>query len=336
MKTVSPGLLLILLCCGFQANAVSADGLQILDAGSAGTVKIPTLMLLSAVFILMLVIILIINNQRKKKITRELARQNEIISNHKANLSVAFDMLRHREKELIDTNRSKDVFFSIIAHDLKSPFNALLGFSNLLKDEYDSFTQEEVRKFIGNIADSAENIYRLVENLLAWSRTQTNRITISPARIDLNETIRVTINSLMPLIHKKLITVRHNSEKNLMVSTDPGMIDFVIRNLLSNAIKYVHSGGEIIIDQELLPQKARISVIDNGVGIPSENLSKLFRIDGKVKTPGTDHETGTGLGLIICKDFLEKLGGDIRVESTEGTGTTVFFTVPTQYVKPVI
>lgn len=285
---------------------------------------------LSATFVFLLIIILFVNNRRKKIANRELARRNELISNQKANLSVAFDMLRHREKELLDANNSKDVFFSIIAHDLKSPFNALLGFSNLLKDEFDSFTNEEVRKFVANIADSAENIYLLVENLLAWSRTQTNRIVINPVRIDLNEKVREVISTLTPQIQKKNIRVFVNSGNPLMVSTDPGMIDFVIRNLLSNAIKYSFAGGEVRIDQEQLPQKIRVAFIDNGVGIPSENLSRLFRIDGKVKTQGTEHETGTGLGLIICKEFIEKLGGELWVENREDHGCTFFFTLPTQ------
>lgn len=286
--------------------------------------------LISAGFIFVLITILIVNNRRKKIANRELAKRNELITNHKANLSVAFDMLRHREKELLDANNSKDVFFSIIAHDLKSPFNALLGFSNLLKDEFDSFTEEEVRKFIGNIASSAENIYLLVENLLAWSRTQTNRTVINLARIDLSEKVREVINTLTPQIQKKNIRVFVNSGNPLIVSTDPGMIDFVIRNLLSNAIKYSFAGGEIRIDQEHLAQKIKVAFIDNGVGIPSENLSRLFRIDGKVKTPGTDHETGTGLGLIVCKEFIEKLGGELWVESRESAGSTFFFTLPTQ------
>ncbi len=289
-----------------------------------------TIGVLSATFVFLLFIILFVNNRRKKIANRELAKRNELISNHKANLSVAFDMLRHREKELLDANNSKDVFFSIIAHDLKSPFNALLGFSNLLKDEFDSFTNEEVRKFVANIADSAENIYLLVENLLAWSRTQTNRIVINPVRIDLNEKVREVISTLTPQIQKKNIRVFVNSGNPLMVSTDPGMIDFVIRNLLSNAIKYSFAGGEVRIDQEQLPQKIRMAFIDNGVGIPSENLSRLFRIDGKVKTQGTEHETGTGLGLIICKEFLEKLGGELWVENREDAGCTFFFTLPSQ------
>ena len=282
---------------------------------------------ISTIFILAFILLLALNIRKRRIVNYELARRNDTISNQKENLSVAFDMLRRREKELEDANQAKDVFFSIIAHDLKSPFNALLGFSNLLRDEYDSFSPEETKRFIGNIADSSENIYLLLENLLAWSRTQTNRIVVNLEPFDLAEKIKSSVDLLSPLIQKKQITVHFKSLLPVMIRADKGMIDFVIRNLLSNAIKYVNRGGEIRIVIDVLKNKATVAIIDNGVGISSENLPKLFRIDSKIKTYGTENETGTGLGLIVCKEFIEKLGGEIWAESTEGTGSRFCFSI---------
>ena len=286
-----------------------------------------TVRIFSTLLILIFVLIVILDIRKRRKVNRELAKQNAIISNQKDNLSFAFDLLRSREKELKEANQAKDVFFSIIAHDLKGPFNALLGFSNLLRDDYDSFTPEERKKFIANIAGSAENIFLLLENLLAWSRTQTNRIIVTPETFDLTEEIQTTLEVLMPLIQQKQIKLIYDPPRPVMITTDKGMIGFVIRNLLSNAIKYVNRDGEIRVGIESHHDQVKVGIIDNGVGLSDENLARLFRIDSKIKTSGTANETGTGLGLIVCKEFIEKLGGEIWAESVEGEGSRFYFTI---------
>ncbi len=291
-----------------------------------------TITVISGCFIFLIILMLFRNYRKTKSINTEMAKSNEIISRQKENLSQAFDILRQHEKGLEEANASKDIFFSIIAHDLKSPFNALLGFSKILDEEYDTFTATEVKKIIANIHHASDNVYRLLENLLAWSRTQTNRIEINKETFDLAGLISDTLEVLNPQIKGKEITVKFDNRHPVIASSDRFMIEFVVRNLVSNAIKYVQRGGEIRIERiipgesGLKAEKIQLAVIDNGVGIPEEHLGKLFRIDGSVKTYGTENESGTGLGLIVCHEFIKKLGGELWVKSIPGQGSSFFFT----------
>ncbi len=294
-----------------------------------------TIMIISAVFVAVFITFLLLSIHRRKMINRELARSNELINRQKENLAIAFDILTKREKELEEANSSKNTFFSIIAHDLKNPFGTLLGFTELLKDQYDSFTREELEKIVHNIYDSADSLYKLLGNLLEWTRTQTDRMEIKPESFDIVAIIRSNIELHSQAAKQKEISLNAAGNEPLMVYADRAMTDFVIRNLISNAIKYVPIGGEVSVYTKREMEKVRITVSDNGTGIPAGDLEKLFRIDGKVKTRGTAGEQGTGLGLIICREFLLKNQGDIEVESAPGNGSRFKVTLPArEAVRP--
>jgi signal transduction histidine kinase len=236
--------------------------------------------------------------------------------------------VEQRTKELKDLNATKDKFFSIIAHDLKNPFNALMGFSALLIEDYDSFDDDEKKDLIQTMGDASENAYKLLQNLLEWSRSQTGSISWNPEIIHLDKIVTETINLLQNQAMNKNITIKGIVPANTSVYADSNMITTVIRNLMSNALKYTPKGGEIKLFASQQNNFIEVTIEDNGIGIRKENKEKLFRIDVNFSTNGTDNETGTGLGLILCREFVEKNGGKIWVESEEGKGSKFKFTLP--------
>lgn len=286
--------------------------------------------LVVAAFVLIIITMLLWNNWKKRSTNRKLAVQKEIIQRQRDNLDQAFEILRKREKELEEANASKDMFFSIIAHDLKSPFNTLLGFSDLLLTEGDSFNGKETKQMVKTIHDSASNLFNLLENLLEWTRAQTNRIEVKPKAFDVVPLVRKNIEIVHPAAENKKIEIHFNETRTAIVYADYEMIDFVIRNLLSNAIKYVRPNGEVFINLVRMGKALKVKVKDTGVGISDENQQRLFKIDEKVRTDGTSMEKGTGLGLIISKEFLELNHGSIGVTSHEGKGSEFFFTLPVE------
>ena len=288
--------------------------------------------LITVLLFLLILVLLLHDRNRRRLINRELEKRNETISRGKDNLELAFEVLRKKEKQLAEANSAKDTFFSIIAHDLRSPFHALLAFSEILQQSHKRIPDEEREEMINVIKDSAGNLYKLLENLLEWTRTQTNRVEVKPELFPMERVIDKNIELLAPLAAKKEIHIDHEPGNSCQAFADPGMVDFVFRNLLSNAVKYVHRGGRILIRTNLTSEGPLLSITDNGVEIPPQDLEKLFRIDSKIKTPGTEMEKGTGLGLTICKEFVEKNNGRIWAESTEGKGSTFYVLLP----KPAV
>jgi len=236
--------------------------------------------------------------------------------------------MRESEQKLREVNLAKDKFFSIIAHDIKTPFNAILGFSELLKDDFDNFNNEEIRSFIKNINDAAEITYKLLENLLEWSRMQTGKMSITSENIDLSLVVNETISFLKPTAEKKFIQIHSEINYNTTAYADKNMITTVIRNLISNAIKFSFPNGLIKISAKTIDKFIEINVSDNGIGISPQDSSKIFKLDAYFKKEGTAKEQGTGLGLILCKEFVEKNGGWIWVESESGKGSSFKFTLP--------
>jgi signal transduction histidine kinase len=236
--------------------------------------------------------------------------------------------VEQRTKELSELNATKDKFFSIIAHDLKNPFNALMGFSTLLIDDYDSFDDDEKKDLIQTMSDASENAYKLLQNLLEWSRSQTGSISWNPETIHLDKIATETIDLLQNQAMNKDITIKGIVPANTSVYADSNMVTTVIRNLMSNALKYTPKGGEVKLFASKQGNFIEVTIEDNGIGIRKEDKEKLFRIDVNFSTNGTDNETGTGLGLILCREFVEKNGGKIWVESEEGKGSKFKFTLP--------
>lgn len=238
------------------------------------------------------------------------------------------DKQKANEAKLRELNVTKDKFFSIIAHDLKNPFNILLGFSETLYSNTEEFSKNEISEYAGYIYQTSKNTYSLLENLLEWSRTQTGRIPFSPKAIDLKELIKGCINDIKSIAASKSIQLFLAVTKRCEVFADANMVNTVVRNLITNAIKFTYPGGVVTVSISDAEAFYRVSVTDNGVGIPKSKIESLFRIDVNHSTTGTNHEKGTGLGLIICKEFIERNGGEIWVNSEEGRGSRFHFTLP--------
>lgn len=256
---------------------------------------------------------------------REIHQKNEELQELNASLEIK---VQERTAELRALNATKDKFFSIIAHDLKNPFNALLGFSTLLLDDYENFTDADRIDLIQTMSDASNNAYKLLQNLLEWSRSQTGSIQWEPDAIRLHEIVTNTIDLLSNGASVKEISINAIILPNIVVWADANMATTVIRNLISNALKYTPKGGEIRVYSKKSENEIEVTIEDNGVGINDADKEKLFRIDVNHSTSGTNNEQGTGLGLILCKEFVEKNGGKIWVESIEGKGSKFKFTLP--------
>lgn len=239
----------------------------------------------------------------------------------------AEEEIKQKTLELQKLNSEKDKFFSIIAHDLKSPFNAIVGFSDLLVERAKEKDFEEIENFARIILKSSEKVMNLLTNLMEWTRSQTGRINFTPKEIDIVSLINDNIQLFYDIAQKKNITITGELPTSLTIQADEHMVNTIVRNLISNSIKFTHPGGKIILTAQKKEAEIVVSVSDTGVGIPQSSTEKLFRIDNNFSTTGTQKEVGTGLGLILCKEFVEKHDGKIWVESEEGKGSTFTFTL---------
>jgi signal transduction histidine kinase len=231
-------------------------------------------------------------------------------------------------KMLEDANKSKDKFFSIIAHDLRSPFSAILGFSELLQEDYDSLTDEERKEMIENIFKSGKSAFSLLENLLIWAKSQTHGIEFNPEIIDLSISVIDVINLLKQQAETKHIKLFTEIKYGTIVIADTNMLQTILRNLISNGIKFTNEKGKIVISANSGNKFIEISVKDNGIGMTEETKNRLFNLGNSVSKNGTAGEKGTGLGLLLCKEFIDKHNCRISVESEIGNGTTFKFTLP--------
>jgi len=275
---------------------------------------------------------------------KELIKQSEIVNETNSLLEERQQRIEEQTEELMtqkeelvrinnelnDLNATKDKFFTIIAHDLKNPFNAILGFGELLMLKFEKYNDEKKKNLIKAIYDSSKNIYKLLENLLQWSRSQTGNMEFKPEEFYLNELIDSNKVLVENLLKDKYIQISTIGIENIKVYADKNMINMVLRNLIANAIKFTENGF-IRIECEQDNLQVVVKIIDSGVGIDQEKIAGLFDIGSSKSTHGTREESGTGLGLILCKEFVEKNKGTIHVESEEGKGSTFYFTLP---IKP--
>ncbi|MCT4638525.1 MAG: cache domain-containing protein [Bacteroidales bacterium] len=239
------------------------------------------------------------------------------------------NILKDSEKELQVINNTKDKFFSIIAHDLKNPFNTLIGFSELLIKYISHGDYSKSASFAKIMGDSSKHGLQLLSNLLEWSKTQTGEIEFAPTTFNISDMAKDIKKGLQAMVKDKNLKLKTDIAKDLVMTADANMINTIIRNLVSNAIKFSKPEGLITINaKEIYNGNIQMSIADTGIGIPEENIDKLFRIDESYSTKGTNNEKGTGLGLILCQEFIQKHGGKIWVESKVGTGTTFYFTIP--------
>jgi signal transduction histidine kinase len=236
--------------------------------------------------------------------------------------------IKENERKLLQLNVDKDRFISILSHDLKSPFNNLLGLSEVLTEDIRKLDIAEIEDIANNIYKSARISYNLLEDILMWARTQQGKIPFKLQNLSFADICKNILEILNPNANAKNIAINYSAPNEINVFADIDMLKTVLRNLLSNAIKFTNKNGAIDIYAEENAGNVTITVSDNGVGIQPDNLTKLFDISEVLTTSGTAKETGTGLGLLLCKEFVEKHGGKIWVESEVGKGSDFKFTLP--------
>lgn len=237
------------------------------------------------------------------------------------------------EKQLVELNKDKDHFISILAHDLRSPFNSLLGFSILLKENIQVYSIDKIEEMVGILHGTIHRTYELLEDTLLWASIQSKKIIFKPSNADVFEVLKEVLEIVAPSAKSKNITIKNNLSNELEIFVDVYMLKAILRNIISNALKFTHKGGEIEISILHSDSETIFSIIDNGVGIDSEILAKIFSFDAFQSTEGTANEKGTGLGLMLCKEFVDQHSGKIWINSKVNKGTKVFFTIPSKKIN---
>jgi two-component system, sensor histidine kinase and response regulator len=243
-------------------------------------------------------------------------------------LKTVREILSATNLELQQANANKDKLLSIIAHDLRNPFSVLITFSKLLLDSIDDFSRDDILNYLNTFYQTSKHGYDLLDNLLKWSKSQTGKMEVNSEILDVRDLIEENITLLNSQASAKKIQMFNRVPEKLMAVADLNMILTVIRNLISNAIKFTYEGGKIEIKGKSSKNHVEISVEDTGVGIDPEDLNKIFRIEIKHSTAGTADERGSGLGLVLCKEFVEKNLGQLRASSEVGKGSKFWFTLP--------
>ncbi len=238
------------------------------------------------------------------------------------------DTLNQRNKKLNEIVATNTKFISIIAHDLRTPFVSILGVLEILRESLNDYSIIEIEKYIDMVSNSANRSLNLLDNLLAWTISQNKEKSFNPVKINLFELLVDEIDNMDTSAKQKQIFLNHSIAPNVQVTADLQMVKTILRNLISNAIKFTNSGGEINISARESNEFIEIEVKDNGIGISHENQKTLFNFDVYHTSIGTKSELGTGLGLLICKEFIQLHGGNIRVESELGKGCEFKFTLP--------
>lgn len=281
-----------------------------------------TMIVVSAFIIFFVITIVFVNitwskNRRQQNLLKELKKKNDIIVN--------------QNNELNKINSEKDRFFSIIAHDLRSPFASILGLTDLLISSINSDENDEARMYGTLIKQSSQKSMELINNLRTWARNQTGTMSFNPKEVSLKSLLEdaVAFNSESAL--KKQIKLNLISKSDISLIADYDMLNTVFRNLVSNAVKFTYPGGRVYVESDELDDMVVVKIVDNGIGIPSNMVDKLFELDKPIGRQGTDGESSTGLGLILCKDFVDRHKGEIKVESIEDKGTTISVILPSGY-----
>ena len=265
----------------------------------------------SVAFIYLMITFLIKNYRHERQISEERGRKLEELN-----------------KELRLLNASKDKLFSIIAHDLKSPFTSILGFSELSLEQLQQKDLERAEKSIEHGISSVNRTLNLLENLLAWAKSQNGQIDFTPVQLDIEPFIKDAVKSLEPSANLKKIKLEYTPSAKITVKADKNMLQTILRNLVSNAIKFTGLGGEVRIISTSEGNHVKITITDTGVGMDEETLKSLFTLESNKSTHGTAMEMGSGLGLVLCKEFVEVHGGEIVAESKPGKGSRFSFTLP--------
>ncbi len=255
-------------------------------------------------------------------------KMSAVIGNKNKQLDEVNKKLEEQNQQLLNSNRTKDKLFSIIAHDLKGPFNGLLGLTGLLSEDIGNMNKEQIIETTKLINRSSNRLFKLTKNLLDWSRIQIDSIIISPEELNVKNILDEIKESVKVSLIEKQISLTTTAENSLSVYSDPQMLETILRNLVTNAVKFTNKGGEIKLTAEIENSGIKFSVIDNGIGIMPEDLQHIFSENEFLSTKGTEGEHGTGLGIKICKELLEKCNSKLNGKSTTGVGTEFSFVIP--------
>jgi PAS domain S-box-containing protein len=260
----------------------------------------------------------------------DLFSNNVIFEEKPTTLNTFFDITARKniELELKELNQTKDKFFSIIAHDLRTPFNAFLGLTEVMLEDMNKMSISEIQELAQMLNKSANNLYALLENLLEWAHLQRQKVELDIEHFNLLNSVTQSIKPSIDAAINKNISLVTNIDSSIELITDKNMLQAIIRNIVSNAVKYTNRGGRITITANQKSTSIEINIQDNGIGMNQTLLNKLFKIDEKIGRPGTEDEPTTGLGLLLCKDYIEKLKGNISVESEENKGTIFHLSFP--------
>jgi signal transduction histidine kinase len=240
----------------------------------------------------------------------------------------AQDKLKEKEAILKKQNVDKDLFISILAHDLKSPFNSILGFLDLLSKNIRDYDIDKIESQVNILNESAQRVHNLLDSILIWAISQSGKIPSEPEKLNIGTISFEIIEMLKQFANTKRITINNSIPENVIVFADANMLKTVLRNLISNAIKFTNKGGSVDIALEKTDANVIITVSDTGVGLEPDVIDRLFCVSDMQTTKGTENESGSGLGLLYCKNFIEKIGGTIWVESEKGKGSNFKFTLP--------
>ncbi len=284
----------------------------------------------SLVAVSLMIILVFIVYYQKNRLKRE---TNKLLEEKNKQLEKANKKLRDSEQHLKELNSTKDKFFSIIGHDLRNPLNALLGFSELISGNSRDYTSEEIQRYSKIINEAAKNIHLLIENLLEWSRSQSGNIDFNPEPTDLQPMINEIFKVFDIHADKKGVTLVSEIPEEIRVVADPNLLSTILRNLINNAVKFTLNGGNVRIFCKQGDSELTISVEDTGIGMSEKQLDNLFRLESNVTMPGTSEEKGTGLGLILCKEFVDMHNGKIWATSKPKEGSTFSFTLPVKANK---
>lgn len=243
-------------------------------------------------------------------------------------------IIRHQNSELKELNASKDKFFSIIAHDLRSPFQGFLSMTEMMSENINDFSNEEIVKYLSELNKSTQNLYKLLQNLLDWTLLKKDAFEFSPQQFSLSATVSANIEQINKRAMQKEITIVNEVPEELKVFVDERMINSTLSNLISNAVKFTGNEGKVTVKAKTINNgMIEIVIEDSGIGMSEGMVNKLFKLDEKIGRKGTDGELSTGLGLLLCKEFVEKHGGRIWAESEEGKGSRFIFTVPCSEIE---
>jgi len=268
------------------------------------------------------------NESERKKLELIIEERTRVLQEKNIELITLNSEIEDAKDEAIAAIKSKDRFFSILAHDLKSPFNTLIGFSQLLVYNRDELSEESMSQLLAEMLATSENTYRLLQNLLDWARSQTGALQITPERFSIKEIVIDLVRLFDSTALQKEIQIQYDIDDQVTVFADVSIISTLLRNLISNAIKFSLRGGTVKIEAVFDSGKTVVKVTDTGVGISEKRLATLFNIDSGNSTKGTADEKGTGLGLVLCKEFVDKSNGTLTVESKTGLGSTFIVTLP--------